>query len=1273
MDLGSVWSKYFVQLVLRRFPLPPSRNGRQIPFRMSYLDPASLVDERRRAPYISNAIRTTTYTVWDFLPRQLAIPGLSTTGSFTTLIPLVVFITLIIAKEGYYDWKRHRQDVIENNRPVTVLRRYTSLAYGTEDFVNLQWVTAKWRDLKVGEVIKLSSGHDVPADLVLLHSSSDRGLAFVETMALDGETNLKAKRSPANLGPCSTIDDITQCEGVFSIEDPNADLYRFDSKFTSQGRTLPLTLNEAIYRGSVIRNTPEVVCIVVNTGEECKVRMNSKMKAKTKKPRLERITNNIVLSLILFIAILSTLFTVTYNIWKDQSEKRAWYLFGSTVPMVQIFFGFVIMFNNVIPLSLYVGLEGIKIGQMNLVNNDVHLYDEKSDTPARVNTTNNLDDLGQIGYLFTDKTGTLTDNIMNVRKLSVAGTSWLHQNCPALERSPTAKLDAEAGELTTRHLLEHVDSDSQGPFAFHVNRFILAMALCHTCLPISTESGEIDFQASSPDELALVRAAQEMGYSVVNRSPESTTIHITDTLGNIERLEFQILDVVEFSSKRKRMSIIVRCPDGTLWLICKGADSIILPRLAMAPRDMIDDLEEVSSLSESTSRYSVALRSPWRHDHGDQEWVETSDNYGNDRDSGPNIPPGEHMIPLRDNIVQNSNNNSFGDRTLRAVIRTAVTDSNEEGQCIRQSFAHMHHYATEGLRTLVYAGRRVSEREYQDWKRLYQKAETSLHNRQERIEKVGELLEKSLHFLGVSAVEDKLQHGVPDTIEKLRRAQVKIWMLTGDKKETAISIAHSARICGPNTSLYMLDVTAGDLEAQVASIADSILYGGDLPTHSVVVIDGSTLAAIEKDPESRLRRLFYELAPNIGSVVCCRASPSQKALLVRIIGSDPLPKVQRGRSSWLWPRPRPRPPLTLAIGDGANDMPMILTASVGVGISGREGQQAARVADFSISQFRFLARLMLVHGRWNYYRTTRFILVTFWKEVLFYFPQAIFQAEAGSTGTSLYHSQALMFTSYLTAAVILVIGLYEQDLKATTLLTIPELYVYGQNGEGLTTVVYLGWISNALVAGFVIFAVGWAGYSGGVETVYDNGLYAQGALVFACCMIWTNYKVLILEMHHKTKIALWSAFASILAVWVYLLVTAAISGYESGPYTIKGGMIQEYGRDPSWWFALLYALGLLIAAESAFRSLRQNAMVRALAGRCLTWFGIAKNSGKSVREGYKDWDTHLWQEMEKDKAVRRRFRDMGNGRKRHNSRGKAPKHPQGHDRPYHSSHCRTLS
>ncbi|KAH7131731.1 hypothetical protein B0J13DRAFT_404437, partial [Dactylonectria estremocensis] len=259
------------------------------------------IDERREAPYISNAIRTPRYTIWDFLPHQLLFqpsrlahaylmvvailqvtPGLSTTGKFTIIIPLTIFVFLVIPKEGYYDWIRCRADVAENSQPVFVLRHTTSgpqseAEYqGSSQFGCLQWVQTSWEDIGVGEIVKLARDKDVPADIVVIYASGDSGRAYVDTMALDGETNLKPKQPPANILGCSTIQGSADPRADFNIEDPNADLYRFDSTVTANGRILPMKMDEVIYRGCTIRNTTAVVGMVVNTGEKCKIRMNAK-------------------------------------------------------------------------------------------------------------------------------------------------------------------------------------------------------------------------------------------------------------------------------------------------------------------------------------------------------------------------------------------------------------------------------------------------------------------------------------------------------------------------------------------------------------------------------------------------------------------------------------------------------------------------------------------------------------------------------------------------------------------------------------------------------------------------------------------------------------------------------------------------------------------------------------------------------------------------------------------------------------------------------------
>ena len=399
------------ETILRIQELPPTKDGRHIEINRNLKK--GLIDERTNREYVDNTIRSCKYTAWNFLPRQLyaqfsklanfyflcvsilqMIPGLSTTGTYTTIVPLAFFVMLSMAKEGYDDLRRFKLDKAENNKSTIVLRKEDSRsAQGPE-----RWMTTKWKDVRVGDVVKLVRNEAAPADLVVLHANGMNDVAYVETMALDGETNLKSKAAaPPVAKACSTVKDLFQCEAHYVVEDPNLDLYKFEGKVSIGQEHLPLTNSEIIYRGSVIRNTPEVFAMVIYTGEECKIRMNATKNPRIKAPSLQAAVNKVVIITVLFVLALAIFNTVAYQIWRDSTEDKSWYLVDASVGFFPILASFIILFNTMIPLSLYVSLEIVKLFQMILMN-DIEMFDEESNTPMEARTSTINEELGQIRY-----------------------------------------------------------------------------------------------------------------------------------------------------------------------------------------------------------------------------------------------------------------------------------------------------------------------------------------------------------------------------------------------------------------------------------------------------------------------------------------------------------------------------------------------------------------------------------------------------------------------------------------------------------------------------------------------------------------------------------------------------------------------------------------------------------------------------------------------------------------------------------------------------------
>ncbi|CAG8673145.1 2613_t:CDS:2, partial [Dentiscutata heterogama] len=847
-------------------------------------------------------------------------------------------------------------------------------------------------------------------------------------------------------------ESLSKFKGKLYAEGPDDDLYNFNGYLKFNDKTLPLTNNQILLRGTILRNTPEVYGLVIFTGEETKLRMNASKNIRIKAPNMQKIMNHVILIIFGFVLLLTAVCTFMFSYWSNDIKEHDWYLRGGNRDMSSVFFSFLIIFNTMIPISLYVTMEIIKLAQIYFINNDIRMYNEETDTPAESRTSTINEDLGQVNYIFSDKTGTLTENIMIFRKMSVSGQKFLHDkdgniidndellkllSMPSsnLKKRPTItsisslkrhkhraslcsddhndnadeimpvtrqnsvtstnfsmiaprpatpssntrskKTLEDNSILNTIDLMTLIHYLPNSSFEQRVKFFLLAMALCHTCVPeIDKETGDIIYQAASPDEFAIANASKDLGYVITNRSMGNVSLRINNNIFNVSdennvldkdnvldknnvlEQTFQILNILEFSSKRKRMSVICRLPNGRISLFCKGADSVIMERLRVA-----------NEKDATGNKFDVDL---------------FDTDLGN---NGSKLVDNTHF-----NLTSTLNSNSptaikTDEIVDRAVDLFPILDDN---LICQQTIQHIHEFAIEGLRTLLYAHRYIDEEEYVSWDKQFQEASNSLTNKRENLEKVAELIERDLEITGATAIEDKLQHGVPETIDKLRLAGIKIWMLTGDKRETAINIGHSCSLIKDHSIIINIDKNnTSDLKM--------INISKDKASHIVIVIDGETLSIIEQNEE--LMECFLDSGTKCDALICCRASPSQKALIVRSIREKLKDSV-----------------VTLAIGDGANDIAMIQEAHVGIGITGREGLQAARSSDYSISQFRFLENLLFVHGRWSYVRVSKFALGTLYKCMCFYFTQGIFQMFAIFSGTSLYEQWTLaayntLFTS----------------------------------------------------------------------------------------------------------------------------------------------------------------------------------------------------------------------------------------------------------------------
>ncbi|EGZ15099.1 hypothetical protein PHYSODRAFT_351482 [Phytophthora sojae] len=1062
----------------------------------------------------SNVVVTSKYSLVTFLPKFVkesfskvanffflmvcvlqSIPSISNTYGYPTNAPVLFFVISIDAVFAVMeDLRRHKSDNEANSATCHVIQ-------------DGHVVDRKWADIKVGDFLQIRNREVIPADVLVLAVSEPvgeppSGICYVETKSLDGETNLKLRQAvAATMSSLANAAELALLRGVVKCEQPNPHINKFAGKVevtVGDGcgvEVMPLSVKNVLLRGCNLRNTDWVFGLVLNTGNDTKI-MQSASAAPSKWSDLMLHINRMIVILCMGLFVACAVAATCYITWQYDIVRNTWYIQLTDaernrtrfVAFIQMLFYYFLLLYQVIPISLYVSMTSVKFLQSRFMSWDLEMYHAETDTPAIVRTMELNEELGQISYVFSDKTGTLTCNIMEFRKCSINGTSYgsgiTEIGRAALVRAgkpipPEPKLDPSIKRIPFVNFVDKALFDGMKGSAGEeqkekILQFFEHLAVCHTVIPEKLESGEVRLSASSPDEQALVAGAAFAGFKFESRSVGTATVEV---LG--QRVSYEILDVLEFNSTRKRMSVVVRKPSGELLLYTKGADMMIYQRLKDDPA----------------------------------------------------------MLKLK-NITRD----------------------------------HMEKYADDGLRTLALAMKKLDERWFQQWKMRFDDAQGNVAEIDRRkdgkpnaIDDLMEEIEEGLELIGATAIEDKLQDGVPQCLANLTRAGIKVWMLTGDKEETAINISYACSLLDNSIQQVVVNATTCPDEAAIRAKLNAAarefmenakggMAGGGEREISLI-IDGE---ALEMALRPGTAPHLLSVAKLCRAVICNRVSPAQKAEMVKLV-RDNITTVR-----------------TLAIGDGANDVAMIQAAHVGVGISGQEGMQAVNSSDYAIAQFRFLERLLLVHGRWNYIRISKLVLYMFYKNITLVLAQYWYGYLSGASGSKMYWEIGVqLYNVAFTGLPIVVVGVLDKDLPAPFSLEYPDLYRRGPERFYFNMYTFGRWIAAAFYESMIIFVVMSYGFNASEKAAGSESRVEFGMVAFSLTVLIVNIKIwMIADRWTVLSFSLW--FGSVMSWFMF----AAI-GTET-PYfaTYKVGY-DEFGAFAptawTWGYFLVLAMGCSLA------------------------------------------------------------------------------------------------
>ncbi|RPA78418.1 phospholipid-translocating P-type ATPase [Ascobolus immersus RN42] len=977
------------------------QNGALDTSRRISLDPSS-----KSSKFPSNIISNHRYTPLTFLPLTLyhefsyffnlyfllvalsqIIPPLRIGYLSTYIVPLVFVLCITLGKEASDDLTRRKRDAEANSEAFEVLdfsgdsgSKRRGKGRRTEGGREVQS-----REIRVGDVLVLGKDMRVPADVVVLKSVSNDpsdgetgGEAFIRTDQLDGETDWKLRVAPG-LTQGMEVAELGACE--ITAGPPSREVNSFLGTLRCGDTEVPLGIDNTAWANTVVASNSTIWAVVVYTGRETRASMST-AKARSKTGLLEVEINQLtkilcgvtlVLSIVLVI-LNGTVHNDKEGDGKSQpaapgvGEERRWWI---------VIMRFLILFSSIIPISLRVNLDMGKSVYARFIEKD-------GDIEGTIVRTSTIpEELGRVEYLLSDKTGTLTQNDMELKKIHVGTVSYAGEAMEEVqghvhaafanaasetlflggEEAPTIRVTSPAlgkpavtpGTNATRQRRE---------IGNRVRDVVIALALCHNVTPTTAEDDEgnpeTSYQASSPDEIAIIRWTESVGLRLVHRDRKS--MKIASTLTGQTVIDAQVLDLFPFTSESKRMGIVVK-----------------FTRIPGTPA------------GGSTS----------------------------------------NLLELEDEEVDDGEIWFFekgADTVMSAIVQSNDWLDEETGNMAR-----------EGFRTLVVGRKRLTQRGYAVFAEAYKSAALSMAGREAAMARVvAEHLESELELLGVTGVEDKLQKDVKPSLELLRNAGIKIWMLTGDKPETARCVAVSSRLLARHHSLTSI-TRLHTRPADAITLLDSLRSS---PSTTALLIDGDSLQLYL----DQYHHEFISVAVLLPAVVACRCSPTQKAAIATLIREFTGKRI-------------------CCIGDGGNDVSMILAADVGIGIVGREGRQASLAADFSITSFCHLTKLLVWHGRNSYKRSAKLAQFVIHRGLIISVAQTVFSVSSGYEPRGLYQGWLLVgYASLYTMFPVFSLVL-DRDVDEREAGLYPELYRELTAGTSLSYKTFFVWLLISIYQG----------------------------------------------------------------------------------------------------------------------------------------------------------------------------------------------------------------